>query len=118
VNTPIIELDAAALRDHVAAEPSRTRVRSETLIDAMDDTELIRQYSSIMFPPGLRLAHIGNQEELWLMRDVGSRDPVRAESTTSTTRSNSPDPTLRHGVTSSGRFLSLPALTRVEDPNQ
>jgi iron(II)-dependent oxidoreductase len=25
------------------------------------------------------LAHIGNQEELWLVRDVGGRDPVRAD---------------------------------------
>src|SRR5262249_11129954 len=25
------------------------------------------------------LAHIGNQEELWLVRDVGGREPVRAD---------------------------------------
>ena len=25
------------------------------------------------------LAHIGNQEELWLVRDVGGREPVRPD---------------------------------------
>ena len=25
------------------------------------------------------LAHIGNQEELWLLRDVGGREPVRPD---------------------------------------
>ena len=25
------------------------------------------------------LAHIGNQEELWLVRDVGAREPVRQD---------------------------------------
>lgn len=79
MSTPIIELNAAALRDHVAAELGRTRGRSETLTAAVDDTELIRQHSPIMSPLVWDFAHIGNQEELWLVRDVGGRDPVRAD---------------------------------------
>src|SRR5581483_8212471 len=79
VSTPIIELNAAALRDHVAAELGRTRARSEALTAAVDDTELIRQHSPIMSPLVWDFAHVGNQEELWLVRDVGGRDPVRVD---------------------------------------
>jgi len=79
VSTPIIELSGAALRDHVAAELGRTRARSEALTGAVADTELIRQHSPIMSPLVWDFAHIGNQEELWLVRDVGGRDPVRAD---------------------------------------
>src|SRR6185437_15379526 len=79
VSTPIIERSGAALRDHVAAELGRTRARSEALTGAVADTELIRQHSPIMSPLVWDFAHIGNQEELWLVRDVGGRDPVRAD---------------------------------------
>jgi iron(II)-dependent oxidoreductase len=79
VKTPIIELSTAALRDHLAVELGRTRVRSEALTGAVDDTELIRQHSPIMSPLVWDFAHIGNQEELWLVRDVGGRNPVRAD---------------------------------------
>lgn len=79
MSTPIIALSTTALRDHVAAELGRTRARSEALTGAVDDTELIRQHSPIMSPLVWDFAHIGNQEELWLVRDVGGRDPVRAD---------------------------------------
>jgi len=79
VSMPITELGTAALRDHLAAELGRTRVRSAALTDAVDDGELVQQHSSIMSPLVWDFAHIGNQEELWLVRDVGGRDPVRAD---------------------------------------
>ncbi|HKR50778.1 MAG TPA: ergothioneine biosynthesis protein EgtB [Pseudonocardiaceae bacterium] len=79
MTTPIAELGTAALRDHLAAELTRTRARSTALTEAVDDGELIRQHSRIMSPLVWDLAHIGNQEELWLVRDVGGRDPVRAD---------------------------------------
>ncbi|MGH3752727.1 MAG: ergothioneine biosynthesis protein EgtB [Pseudonocardiaceae bacterium] len=79
MSTPIVELGTAALRDHLAAELVRTRARSAALTGAVDDGELIRQHSPIMSPLVWDLAHIGNQEELWLVRDVGGRDPVRAD---------------------------------------
>ncbi|MFN2478131.1 MAG: ergothioneine biosynthesis protein EgtB [Pseudonocardiaceae bacterium] len=69
----------AALRDHLAAELARTRARSAALTDAIDDGELVCQHSRIMSPLIWDFAHIGNQEELWLVRDVGGRDPVRAD---------------------------------------
>jgi iron(II)-dependent oxidoreductase len=75
----IAERDTAALRDHLAAELARARARSAALTDAIDDGELVCQHSRIMSPLVWDFAHIGNQEELWLVRDVGGRDPVRAD---------------------------------------
>ncbi|MGH4001291.1 MAG: DinB family protein, partial [Pseudonocardiaceae bacterium] len=79
MSTPITELGTVALREHLAAELTRTRARSAALTDAVDDGELTRQHSRIMSPLVWDLAHIGNQEELWLIRDVAGRDPVRAD---------------------------------------
>jgi len=79
VSMPITELSTTALRDHLAAELARARARSATLTDTVDDGELVRQHSRLMSPLVWDLAHIGNQEELWLVRDVGGLDPVRAD---------------------------------------
>jgi iron(II)-dependent oxidoreductase len=45
----------------------------------VDDQDLVRQHSKLMSPLVWDLAHIGSQEELWLVRDVGGREPVRAD---------------------------------------
>ena len=79
MSPPITELSTDALRDRLAAELERTRARSTALTDAVDDSQLIRQHSEIMSPLVWDLAHIGNQEELWLVRDVAGREPVRAD---------------------------------------
>jgi iron(II)-dependent oxidoreductase len=79
VSTPITELNTAALRDRLAAELERTRARSVALTEAVDDGELMCQHDPIMSPLVWDFAHVGNQEELWLVRDVGGRDPVRAD---------------------------------------
>jgi iron(II)-dependent oxidoreductase len=68
-----------ALREHVAAQLRLARDRSVTLTDAVDDDDLVRQHSKLMSPLVWDLAHIGNQEELWLVRDVGGREPVRED---------------------------------------
>src|SRR5690349_22193022 len=67
------------LRLAVAAELERTRRRSAVLTDAVDDADLVRQHSPLMSPLVWDLAHVGNQEELWLVRDVGGREPVRED---------------------------------------
>ncbi|BCJ73181.1 hercynine oxygenase [Catellatospora sp. IY07-71] len=67
------------LRERAAAELARTRERSIGLTDAVDDDDLVRQHSRLMSPLVWDLAHVGNQEELWLVRDVGGREPVRAD---------------------------------------
>ncbi|MFD0822422.1 ergothioneine biosynthesis protein EgtB [Micromonospora zhanjiangensis] len=67
------------LRGRIAAELERTRDRTRLLTDAVDDGDLMRQHSTIMSPLVWDLAHVGNQEELWLVRDVGGRPPVRQD---------------------------------------
>ncbi|MBA2773205.1 MAG: ergothioneine biosynthesis protein EgtB [Nocardioidaceae bacterium] len=67
------------LRSRVAEALARSRDRSIALTDAVDDDDLVRQHSKLMSPLVWDLAHVGNQEELWLVRDVGGRDPVRAD---------------------------------------
>ncbi|GLY50978.1 ergothioneine biosynthesis protein EgtB [Lentzea sp. NBRC 102530] len=67
------------LREHVAGELLRSRARSIALTDAVDEHDLVRQHSKLMSPLVWDLAHIGNQEELWLVRDVGGREPVRSD---------------------------------------
>ena len=74
-----LPLTVERLRDHVAAELSRARARTELLTNAVDEHDLVRQHSPIMSPLVWDLAHIGNQEELWLVRDVGGREPVRRD---------------------------------------
>src|SRR5580765_5343989 len=73
------ELDGEQLRASVAEVLTRARARSAVLTDAVDDDDLVRQHSPLMSPLVWDLAHIGNQEELWLVRDVGGREPVRKD---------------------------------------
>jgi iron(II)-dependent oxidoreductase len=72
-------MEQEKLRAHVAEVLTRARSRSTALTDAVDDHDLTRQHSRLMSPLVWDLAHIGNQEELWLVRDVGGRDPVRQD---------------------------------------
>jgi iron(II)-dependent oxidoreductase len=67
------------LRDGVEQALRRARQRSVLLTDAVDDDDLVKQHSKLMSPLVWDLAHIGNQEELWLVRDVGGREPVRQD---------------------------------------
>ncbi|MEV4636330.1 ergothioneine biosynthesis protein EgtB [Actinoplanes sp. NPDC049548] len=67
------------LRLTVAAQLERARARTALLTDAVDDADLVRQHSPLMSPLVWDLAHVGNQEELWLVRDVGGREPVRRD---------------------------------------
>ena len=66
-------------RSHVASVLTRARNRSQLLTESVDDDDLVRQHSPLMSPLVWDLAHVGNQEELWLVRDVGGRDPVRQD---------------------------------------
>ena len=55
-------------REDLARDLERARQRTLTLTD-FDDAELHRQYNPLMSPLVWDLAHIGQQEELWLLRD-------------------------------------------------
>ncbi|MFE3543531.1 ergothioneine biosynthesis protein EgtB [Nocardia sp. NPDC059177] len=67
------------MRARIAEVLRRARDRTATLTDAVDEAELTAQHSPLMSPLVWDLAHIGNQEELWLVRDVGGREAVRAD---------------------------------------
>lgn len=60
-------------RDTLAREMTEARQRTLRLVD-FDDAEIRRQYDPLMSPLVWDLAHIGQQEELWLLRNG---DPQR-----------------------------------------
>jgi gamma-glutamyl hercynylcysteine S-oxide synthase len=67
------------LRERIAAELIAARDRTTLLTSCVDDADLVRQHSPLMSPLVWDLAHIANQEEMWLLREVGGRDPMHPE---------------------------------------
>lgn len=67
------------IRERVHDALSRARERTGLLTDNVTDEELTAQHSPLMSPLVWDLAHIGNQEDLWLVRDVGGREAVRSD---------------------------------------
>jgi iron(II)-dependent oxidoreductase len=65
-----------ALRERIAAELMAARERTTGLTTAVDEADLVKQHSPLMSPLVWDLAHIPNQEELWLLRGVGRRDAM------------------------------------------
>ena len=63
-----------AQREAIARDLTRARERTLALVD-FDDAELGRQYDPLMSPLLWDLAHIGWQEELWLLRGNDPRRP-------------------------------------------
>jgi gamma-glutamyl hercynylcysteine S-oxide synthase len=61
-------------REKIARELTKARDRTLRLVD-FDDAELHRQYDPLMSPLVWDLAHIGQQEELWLLRDGNPEKP-------------------------------------------
>ena len=78
----------------IAAELDAGARRSLGLTtDVLDDAELLAQHSPLMSPLVWDLAHVGNYEELWLLRDGGRASSRCApSSTTSTTPSSTRGP--------------------------
>lgn len=66
------------LADLVADELEAARRRSTDLLAPLDDDQLVRQHSPIMSPLVWDLAHVGNFEELWLLRAVNGDQPIDA----------------------------------------
>jgi iron(II)-dependent oxidoreductase len=67
------------LRGVIAGNLLTARQRTWLLTESVDDTDLVRQHSPLMSPLVWDLAHIANQEELWLLRNVAGREPMRPE---------------------------------------
>ncbi|PNH78271.1 ergothioneine biosynthesis protein EgtB [Arthrobacter sp. AFG20] len=70
--------DSETLRTFIADGLERARNRTHTLTDC-DDEDLLKQHSPLMSPLVWDLAHVGSQEELWLVRDVGKMEPLRCD---------------------------------------
>ena len=68
------------LKQYVADELERGRDRSIGLTtEVLDDAELLAQHSRLMSPLVWDLAHVGNYEELWLLREAAGIDAMRPE---------------------------------------
>jgi iron(II)-dependent oxidoreductase len=78
--TPLAaEATAEKLRDEIASRLINARARTSRLTDCIDEADLVHQHSPLMSPLVWDLAHIANQEELWLLRGVDGKDPIHPE---------------------------------------
>ncbi|MGW2639050.1 ergothioneine biosynthesis protein EgtB [Streptomyces sp. NPDC001348] len=73
------DLDLEAVRERALTSLTAARDRTALLTGCVDEPDLTTQHSPLMSPLVWDLAHIGNQEELWLLRAVGGREPMRPE---------------------------------------
>ncbi|GAA3871250.1 ergothioneine biosynthesis protein EgtB [Streptomyces lacrimifluminis] len=71
-------LDPETLRGRAFAALTTARERT-ALLTSVEDPELTAQHSPLMSPLVWDLAHIGNQEEMWLLRAVAGREAMRPE---------------------------------------
>jgi gamma-glutamyl hercynylcysteine S-oxide synthase len=67
------------LEERARAALEAARRRTLALTGAVDEADLRAQHSPLMSPLVWDLAHIGNQEELWLVREAGGRPALRAD---------------------------------------
>ncbi|KAB2342505.1 ergothioneine biosynthesis protein EgtB [Actinomadura rudentiformis] len=73
-------MDEHALKELIADELGRVRDRSLGLTtEVLDEAELTSQVSPLMSPLVWDLAHVGNYEELWLLREAAGIEPMRPE---------------------------------------
>ncbi|WP_433327109.1 ergothioneine biosynthesis protein EgtB [Spirillospora sp. CA-294931] len=73
-------LDEHALKELIARELGGVRDRSLGLTtEVLEESELTGQVSPLMSPLVWDLAHVGNYEELWLLRAAAGIDPMRPE---------------------------------------
>jgi iron(II)-dependent oxidoreductase len=78
--TPPESLDEGSLKQFVADELDRSRARSLGLTTSLlDEPELLAQHSRLMSPLVWDLAHVGNYEELWLLREAAGIAAMRPE---------------------------------------
>ncbi len=75
-----LHFDADSFKELAARELQRVRDRSLGLTtQVLDDPGLTHQHSRLMSPLVWDLAHVGNYEELWLLREAAGIDPMRPE---------------------------------------
>jgi iron(II)-dependent oxidoreductase len=71
--------DAEALRARAVAALEAARRRTTLLTSCVEEPELTAQHSPLMSPLVWDLAHIGNQEEQWLLRAVAGQEAMHPE---------------------------------------
>ncbi|MEU3961419.1 ergothioneine biosynthesis protein EgtB [Streptomyces buecherae] len=71
--------DPELLRARALGALTTARERTALLTSCVADEELTAQHSPLMSPLVWDLAHIGNQEEQWLLRTVAGREALRPE---------------------------------------
>ncbi|MGQ4377859.1 ergothioneine biosynthesis protein EgtB [Streptomyces sp. SAS_267] len=71
--------DPESLRKRALDALTTARDRTALLTSCVEDPDLTAQHSPLMSPLVWDLAHIGNQEELWLLRAVAGREAMRPE---------------------------------------
>ena len=69
------------MRDQIADQLAQARSRTLSLTDDVLEPDLIRQHDPLMSPLVWDLAHVGQQEDLWLLRggDAGREGVLPAE---------------------------------------
>lgn len=73
-------VDEERLRGLVADELETVRARSYGLtVEILDDEAMTAQHSRLMSPLVWDLAHVGNYEELWLLREAAGIEAMRPE---------------------------------------
>ncbi|MFG2322857.1 ergothioneine biosynthesis protein EgtB [Streptomyces sp. NPDC048568] len=71
--------DGDSLRERALSALVRARARTTLLTSCVEGPDLTGQVSPLMSPLVWDLAHIGNQEEQWLLRAVGGQEAIRPE---------------------------------------
>jgi gamma-glutamyl hercynylcysteine S-oxide synthase len=72
-------MGSASTKESIASRLGEARERTLLLLDPLDDEQLNRVYSPILSPLSWDLGHIANFEELWLVQNVGGREPMLGE---------------------------------------
>jgi iron(II)-dependent oxidoreductase len=67
------------LKEGIADRLADAREMTLRLIEPLSEDQLNRVYSPILSPLIWDLGHIANFEELWLVRQIGGRDPLHGE---------------------------------------
>ncbi|MEU4658911.1 ergothioneine biosynthesis protein EgtB [Streptomyces sp. NPDC023723] len=71
--------DAETLRERALTTLLAARDRTTLLTSCVAEPDLTAQHSPLMSPLVWDLAHIGSQEELWLLRAVAGQEAIRPE---------------------------------------
>ncbi|MFF4054146.1 DinB family protein, partial [Streptomyces chartreusis] len=71
--------DVETLREQALRALVTARERTTLLTSCVEGPDLTGQVSPLMSPLVWDLAHIGNQEEMWLLRAVGGQKAIRPE---------------------------------------